>query len=163
MAKKLVVWWNSFSVLYCQLHFSPFLHHTLPPDCDPAECLQQRFSTFYSVVFLPWIAPGLSQKFSVSILHPEHFQNCRCFIMISCTYISLYLSGILHQHTAIHIVVQVLMKKPHRTCIHWLRKSPIKWWLNFLNRTQQMCLFYGIYCTSDYDCRTRNAHWIVHD
>ena len=36
MAKKLVVWWNSFSVLYCQLHFSPFLHHTLLPDRDPA-------------------------------------------------------------------------------------------------------------------------------
>ena len=37
MAKKLVVWWNSFSIPYCQLHFSPFLHHTLPPDRDPAE------------------------------------------------------------------------------------------------------------------------------
>ena len=37
LLKKLVVWWTSFSVLYCQLHFSPFLHHTLPPDRDPAE------------------------------------------------------------------------------------------------------------------------------
>ena len=26
---------NSFEVLYCQLVFSPFLHQTLPPGCDP--------------------------------------------------------------------------------------------------------------------------------
>ena len=43
MAKKLVVRRNSFLVLYCQLHFSPFLHHTLPPDRDPAASFVHEF------------------------------------------------------------------------------------------------------------------------
>ena len=114
MAKKLVVWWNSFSVLYCQLHFSPFLHHTLPPDCDPAEIQNMNIlltSQHLNVVIISLV----SERLGYIQYIPRNMHTVfalQCFVVVIHWLIFPYPSGLLHWHCGNLTIASVPAKQP---------------------------------------------------